>query len=75
MLLASIVTFETLLVIFCLLALLCGLVHLTTRRQTEILKEYLQPEKMQIERAIMRLGKTPVSYNEEIEAENELHQE
>ena len=56
MLHASMISFETLLVAFCVLALLCGLVRITTRRQTEILKEYLQPEKTQIEQIVMRSG-------------------
>ena len=52
-------SWETVVVILCLLALLGGLVRITIRRQTEILKEYLQPEHLRIEQLVLRQGKTP----------------
>ena len=57
MVFASIFLLETIFVILCLLGLTWGLVRMTMRRQTEILKGYLQPENLQIEQLIMRSGK------------------
>ena len=54
MLFALIFSWETIVVVFCLLILSSGLVRVTMRRQTEILKEYLQPEKLKVEQLIMR---------------------
>ena len=51
-------SWETVVVIFCLLVLLGGLVRIATRRQTEILTEYLQPEHLRVEQLILRPGKT-----------------
>ena len=56
---ANIFSWETVVVILCLLVLLGGLVRITMRRQTEILKEYLQPEHIRVEQLIMRPEKTP----------------
>jgi len=64
MVFASIFSWETILVILCLLGLAWGLVCVTMRRQTEILKDYLQPKNLQVEQLIMRSGKT-LSNNEE----------
>ena len=47
-------SWETLVVILCLLLLLRGLVRVTVRRQTEILKEYLQPECQKVEQYFMQ---------------------
>ena len=58
MLFASILSWETVFVILCLLGLTWGLVRITMRRQTEILKEYLQPEHTRVEQLILRTGKT-----------------
>ncbi|MCL2622533.1 MAG: hypothetical protein FWD31_02605 [Planctomycetaceae bacterium] len=56
---AFIFSWETLVVVCCLLVLLAGLVRIATLRQTEILKEYLQPEHLRVEQLIMRSGTTP----------------
>jgi len=58
MLFASVFLLETIFVILCLLGLTWGLVRITMRRQTEILKEYLQPEHMRVEQLILRSGKS-----------------
>jgi len=55
---ASIFSWETILVLLCLMGLTWGLVRITMRRQTEILKDYLQPEHMRVEQLILRSGKT-----------------
>ena len=44
--LTLIFSWEILIVVFCLLVLVGGLVRITMRRQREILKEYLQPEQL-----------------------------
>lgn len=59
MLFAIFFSWETVVVIFCLLVLLGGLVRITTRRQTEILKEYLQPEHLSVEQLILRTEASP----------------
>lgn len=58
MLFATLISLETILVILCLLGLTWGLARITLRRQTEILKEYLQPEQTQVEHLILHPGKT-----------------
>jgi len=58
MLFASFFSLETVLVILCLLGLTWGLVRITIRRQTEILKEYFQLEHTRVEHLILRSGKT-----------------
>ena len=55
---ASFFSLETVFVILCLLGLAWGLVRTTMRRQTEILKEYLQPENLRVEQLVMSPGKT-----------------
>ena len=62
---AIIFSWETVVVVLCLLVLLGGLVRITTRRQTEILKEYLQPEHLRVEQLIMRPGTPPHSTENE----------
>jgi hypothetical protein len=64
MLLAAIFSLETILVVICLLLLTGGLVRITMRRQTEILKEYLQPEHLQVEQLIMRSEKVSPHHDE-----------
>ena len=56
MLFAHLFSWETLVVILCLLILASGLVRITMRRQMGILKEYLQPEQLQVEQLVMRSG-------------------
>jgi len=41
-------SWEIIVVVVCLLGLIGGLVRITICRQTEILKEYLQPEQRQV---------------------------
>ena len=64
MLFASILNLETIFVIVCLMGLTWGLVRMTMRRQTEILKEYLQPENLRVEQLILRPGKTLTNHDE-----------
>jgi len=64
MLFASIFALETIFVIICLLGLTWGLVRITMWRQTEILKEYLQPENLRVEQLILRSGKTLSNHDE-----------
>ena len=70
MLSAFIFSWETIIVILCLLFLAGGLVRITMRRQTEILKEYLQPDKLRVEQLILRSDKSPPN-----PAENESPQD
>ncbi len=56
-------TLDWLVAIICLLLLAAGLVRITSQRQTEVLKEYLQPDKLKIEHLIMRSG-NPLSAND-----------
>ena len=44
---------EFAIVAICLLFLVMGLVRVTMRRQVEVLKDYLQPEKIPIEQIIL----------------------
>jgi hypothetical protein len=64
MLLASIFSLETIFVMLCLLGLTWGLVRITMRRQSEILKEYLQPDHLKVEQLVMRSGKTLPNHEE-----------
>ena len=61
---ASIFSLETIIVILCLLGLTWGLVRITVRRQTEILKDFLQPEHTRVEQLILRSGKTLSNHDE-----------
>ena len=70
MLFAVLFSWETLVVILCLLILASGLVRITMRRQTEILKEYLQPEQLRVEQLVMRARNTPSSGDMSGDAEN-----
>ena len=57
----SIFSLELVVIVICLLFLVAGLARITTRRQMEVLKDYLQPEILPIERTIMRAEKTSAS--------------
>lgn len=59
----SLVSLELVVTVFCLLILMAGLVRITTKRQMEVLKDYLQPEKLPIEQLVMRSEKSPDSQN------------
>ena len=64
MLFTSIVNVETIFVVLSLLGLAWGLARITTRRQTEILKDYLQSENLRVEQLILHPGKTLSDHDE-----------
>ena len=57
----SIFSLELVVIVICLLFLVAGLARITTRRQMEVLKDYLQPEILPIEQLIMRAEKSSAS--------------
>jgi len=59
----SIFSLELVVIVTCLLFLIAGLARITTRRQIEVLKDYLQPEVLPIEQLIMRAEKSSASQN------------
>lgn len=58
MLFGFIFSWEFVIVAICVLLLAMGLVRITMRRQIEVLKDYLQPEKLPIEQLIMNADKS-----------------
>ena len=57
----SFFSLELAVIVICLLFLVAGLARITTKRQMEVLKDYLQPEVLPIEQLIMRAEKASAS--------------
>ncbi|MCL2347796.1 MAG: hypothetical protein FWC50_05985 [Planctomycetaceae bacterium] len=53
----SLISGEILVFVVCLYIMISGLAKVTLRRQTELLKNYLQPEELPLEKLILRAEK------------------